>query len=237
MYNDNALELWNELKERFSHTNSVHLFHIDQEIHDCVQGGMNIGEYYTKLKGLWDTRDVLCPLPPCDSETTKKLHEYQQKQRTIRFLMGLDGTYTTARGQILLIEPLPAMNKVFSLIIQDEKQRSVSSQMMGKTPDAAAFAVKDESQKSNRNHPQRNAHLKCDRCNIMGHSTENCRAHLKCDYCGFKGHTIDVCRKLKRATSHEDKKGNSSFSSKAHYADSKLNNATSLPSSYSLTAE
>lgn len=52
MYNDTTLNLWKKLKERFSHTNRVHLFHIDQEIHNCVQGGMNTGEYYMKLKGL-----------------------------------------------------------------------------------------------------------------------------------------------------------------------------------------
>lgn len=80
--------------------------------------------------------------------------------------MGLDETYSMAHGQILLMEPLPAMNKVFSLIIQDEKQRIVSSQMMGKTLDATAFVVKDKSQNLNRNHQSKNAHLKCDRCNI-----------------------------------------------------------------------
>ncbi|KAI9164689.1 hypothetical protein LWI28_000326 [Acer negundo] len=30
MYNDDASELWNKLKERFPHTNNVHLFHIDR---------------------------------------------------------------------------------------------------------------------------------------------------------------------------------------------------------------
>ncbi|KAI9166075.1 hypothetical protein LWI28_025831 [Acer negundo] len=30
MYNDDTSELWNKLKERFSRTNRVHLFHIDQ---------------------------------------------------------------------------------------------------------------------------------------------------------------------------------------------------------------
>lgn len=35
--------------------------------------------------------------------------------------MGLNEFYTAARGQILLMEPLPIVNKVYSLIIQDEK--------------------------------------------------------------------------------------------------------------------
>ncbi|XP_038719963.1 uncharacterized protein LOC120012595 [Tripterygium wilfordii] len=98
MYNDTALALWNELQERFSQNNSVDLFHIEQEIHDCVQGGTNIGEYYTKLKTLWDKRDALSPLPPCTGDTAKALFQYQQTQRTIKFLMGLNEVYAPARG-------------------------------------------------------------------------------------------------------------------------------------------
>ena len=41
------------------------------------------------------------------------------------FLMGLNETYTTVRGQILLMNPIPSLGKVFSLLIQDEKQRKV----------------------------------------------------------------------------------------------------------------
>ncbi|KAL5567280.1 hypothetical protein UlMin_030444 [Ulmus minor] len=234
MYNDTAYELWKELKERFSHTNSVHLFQIEKEIHDCIQGGTSIGEYYTKLKSLWDTRDALCPLPHCGGNAAKELQEYQQKQRTIKFLMGLNGIYTAARGQILLMEPLPAVNKVYSLIVQDEKQRAVSSQTTGKMPEAAAFAARDNRpQYSHKNHAPRNPHLKCDRCDRVGHISDNCRSHLKCDFCGFTGHTINVCRKRKAI---QDKKNAGYGSSpKAHHADSPASSPSTMTPSYNLT--
>ena len=38
--------------------------------------------------------------------------------------MGLNDSYFAIRGQILLYEPLPDINKVLSLILQEEKQRS-----------------------------------------------------------------------------------------------------------------
>ncbi|XP_038698723.1 uncharacterized protein LOC119996234 [Tripterygium wilfordii] len=152
MYNDSALAVWNELKELLSTTNSVYLFHIEQEIHDCLQGNMTIGEYYTKLKSLWDKRDALCPLPPCGGDIAKTLHQYQQTQRTIKFLMGLNEVYAAARGQILLMDPLPPANKVFSLVNQDEKQRVISSQGLGKAPEAAAFTARERSH--NRHLPQ-----------------------------------------------------------------------------------
>jgi hypothetical protein len=39
--------------------------------------------------------------------------------------MGLNELYATVRGQILLMEPLPGINKVFSLIQNHEKQKGV----------------------------------------------------------------------------------------------------------------
>ena len=50
--------------------------------------------------------------------------------------MGLNETYTTVRGQILLMDPIPPMGKVFSLLIQDEKQRKV-----GKKNTIESFAL------------------------------------------------------------------------------------------------
>ncbi|PNY06853.1 hypothetical protein L195_g003332 [Trifolium pratense] len=43
------------------HYSNVHLFHIEKEIHECIQGDMSIGDYYPKLKSLWDARDAPSP--------------------------------------------------------------------------------------------------------------------------------------------------------------------------------
>jgi len=45
-------QMWLDLQKRFSHVNVVQLFNVENEIHDCVQGNMSIGSYFTKLKGL-----------------------------------------------------------------------------------------------------------------------------------------------------------------------------------------
>lgn len=73
---------------------------------------MNIGTYYTKLKGLWDEWDALCSIPTWAFWAIKEV---------LKFLMGLDDAYDVVRGQILLINPLLAVTKAYLLIIQDEK--------------------------------------------------------------------------------------------------------------------
>jgi hypothetical protein len=43
----------------------------------------------------------------------------------MQFLMGLNETFTQVRGQILLMDPMPNIDRVFSLIRQEEWQRSI----------------------------------------------------------------------------------------------------------------
>lgn len=52
--------------------------------------------------------------------------------------MGLNDSYSSIRGQILLSDPLSPINKVFSLIIQEEKQREITPHL-SPTPDTTAF--------------------------------------------------------------------------------------------------
>lgn len=58
------------------------------------------------------------------------------------FLMGLNDSYAQVRGQILFTETLPPINNVFSLIIQEEKQRKIGSPH--KVNHAMAFLPKHE---------------------------------------------------------------------------------------------
>ncbi|CAN6697500.1 unnamed protein product [Malus baccata var. baccata] len=154
----------------------MELYHIESEIHDCVQGTITVSSYFTRLKVLWDERDVVIGLPDCDSNTLQHVLVFQQNQKAIKFPMGLNETFNAVKDKILLMDPLPPINKVYSLVLRHEKQQNT---ITGK-------ALKS-------------AYMKCARCNKNNHTTEACCAHLKCDYCGWKGHIIDYCRKLKRA--------------------------------------
>ena len=44
------------------------------------------------------------------------------------FLMGLNDYFTQIRAQLLLLDPIPPMNKVFSLVVLKECQRNVTAQ-------------------------------------------------------------------------------------------------------------
>ena len=78
---------------------------------------MTIKAYYTKFKGIWDEfttyRNCTCG--------------HQVEDCTMSFLMGPNDTYSAVRGQILLMDLIPPLSKVFFLLLQDEKQRKVGA--------------------------------------------------------------------------------------------------------------
>lgn len=61
-------------------------------------------------------------------ELIKDLSSFHQNKYVMQFLLGLNEAFTQFRGQLLLMEQMPHVNKVFSLVSQDDKQRSLGSQ-------------------------------------------------------------------------------------------------------------
>ena len=90
------------------------------------------------------------------------------------FLMGLNDTYSAVRGQILLINPIPPLSKVFSLLLQDEKQRKVgaSKKFQVDTVEVlAALGNKNNAKNFNKNKAGR---PQCTHCGVMGHVVDKC---------------------------------------------------------------
>ena len=48
----------------------------------------------------------------------------------MQFLIRSNESFAAVRGQILLMDPMPPINKVFSLIRQEERQRSLALLMV-----------------------------------------------------------------------------------------------------------
>ncbi|XP_020214535.1 uncharacterized protein LOC109806962 [Cajanus cajan] len=105
IYIDNAQELWQDLKDRFSKGDYFRTFDLLQEIHSIRQGDRNISSFFTDLKILWEELESLRPIPSCLCQ-----------------VKCLNDQFATIKAQVLLMEPLPTINKVFSLILQQERQ-------------------------------------------------------------------------------------------------------------------
>ncbi|XP_050387373.1 uncharacterized protein LOC126803645 [Argentina anserina] len=137
-----ASDIWDELQERFSHTNTFQLFNIENDVHECEQGTCTVTAFFTKLKGLWDERDAICGLPPCTCKAATDIKTYMETQKTMKFLMGLNEEYATIRSNIISMDPLPSLNKVYAAAVRHERQAEISGGKTVAPPEASAFSVK-----------------------------------------------------------------------------------------------
>nr|KYP34297.1 hypothetical protein KK1_044765 [Cajanus cajan] len=152
------------------------------------QGDLTITAYYTQLKTLWQELDNFRPIPTCkcavacNCDLLSIVRSYRENDYVIRFLKGLNEQYSSVRSNIMLMEPLPNITKVFSLLIQQERQfNSVID-------DSKALAVID--QHGFRGRPP-------NRGGRAGRFIRGGRGHNSkvCTYCNKLGHTIETCYK------------------------------------------
>ncbi|KAL5569103.1 hypothetical protein UlMin_025678 [Ulmus minor] len=118
IYAETAVDVWNDLYERFSQGNNTHIYQICQEIVDQRQGHKSVSAYYTKLKALWDELASYHDPISCTCGGFKTLAQREEKERVMQFLMGLNDFFATVRGSILMMSPLPNTRKAHALFLQ-----------------------------------------------------------------------------------------------------------------------
>ncbi|KAL5537688.1 hypothetical protein UlMin_046008 [Ulmus minor] len=170
MYLDSAVDMLSDLYDRFHQGNTPRVFQIKQLLGNLVQGSSDVIGYFTRLRTLWEELKDFRPFPVCSCGAMKQLIDLQQQGYVLQFLMGLNESFSQVRAQILMLDPLPSINKVFSLIVQEERQRSLSSLNFSQ-PSVVAYGASSSnynSYKGKKDKPY------CTHCGILGHTIEKC---------------------------------------------------------------
>ena len=150
---------------------------------------MTIIDFFTQLKALWDQLQNLSPFPSCTygkcvCNINKRLNDLQARESVMKFLIGLNESFSQVRTQFLLMDPIPSLSKVYSLLIQEETQRSVTNSSIGKV-DSTTLVAKM---------PSVNANLGN---NLAGNGpSDKGKEKPICTHCGKIGHTADKCYRL-----------------------------------------
>ncbi|XP_061363168.1 uncharacterized protein LOC133306807 [Gastrolobium bilobum] len=128
LWADRVIDVWNDLKERFSQSDVFRISDLEDDILKLQQADSLVADYFTQLKSLWDEMDSLEPIPSCRCQPTcacglvNQVKSMRERSRVIKFLKGLNDQFSHVRSQMILIELLPGVNKAFSLVIQQERR-------------------------------------------------------------------------------------------------------------------
>lgn len=198
---DSAEIMWNDLRDRFSQQNGPRIFQIQKAISAMSQEDKSVSGYFTALKGLWDELLIYRPLPvclcgKCSCGVLKTLTDYHHQEYVLQFLMGLNESYSHVKGQILLMDPLPPINKVFSLVVQHERQKEISDSlsMVSMNNNASALFTKGPSISPSPSSYHRPTASSSNPRNGKPNTMRKDRP--TCTHCGVYGHTMEKCYRL-----------------------------------------
>jgi hypothetical protein len=158
-YHTNPQEVWIDLQSRFSHGNNARLYHLKRELSSLHQNTTSIHEYYNQIKHIWDELSHLQ-----NNTDLKDLQKQADDERVFQFLLGLNDSFAQLRTQILAMEPLPPITKVFSILFQEEQQRLLHIRPLP-TESMAFAAANSGATRSN---------LRCTECGKTGHTRDHC---------------------------------------------------------------
>ncbi|GAU45704.1 hypothetical protein TSUD_86800 [Trifolium subterraneum] len=184
VFMENAVDVWMDLKERFAQGYLIRISELMQEIYSLQQGSKTVTEFYSDLKILWEEFEIYMSVPQCTCRsrcTCEAMRSARQNHLVlyaVRFLTGLNENFAMVKSQILLIDPLPPMNKIFSMVLQHERQGN--------------FASVDESKVLVNAADSKKPYYKNSKPNFQSF---NGKGNRHCTYCDRQGHTVDGCFK------------------------------------------
>ncbi|KAK0581786.1 hypothetical protein LWI29_017973 [Acer saccharum] len=154
----------------------------------------SVSIYFTKLKTIWEELSNYrpnCSCGKCTCGGVKNLNDHHQMEYIMSFLMGLDDSFSQVRGQLLLMDPMPPINRVFSLIVQEEQQRKTNPSIdSSSSTGMMAFVVKTDVTKSGESSYRNSQNF-----NSSAFKNQK-RDRPYCTHCKILGHTVDRCYKI-----------------------------------------
>ncbi|KAL2346481.1 hypothetical protein Fmac_000481 [Flemingia macrophylla] len=131
LWMENASDVCKDMKERYYQGDIFRIPKLQEEIYLLKQGYLSNTAYYTRLKRLCEELNNFRPIPlctcrhPCECRLIPTIREYRDNDHVIRFLKGLNEQSYVVCYQIMLMQPLPNINKLFYLFIQQERKTIV----------------------------------------------------------------------------------------------------------------
>ncbi|XP_016199030.1 uncharacterized protein LOC107639993 [Arachis ipaensis] len=126
LWNNISYELWNDLKHHYYQGDRFRVAELNEEIYALKQGDLSVTAYFAKLKNLCEEIDDFRSIPGCNCVKCECglgiVRQHREEDRVTKFLRGLGEQYSTVKSQVMLMDNLPSVNRILSMITQQERQ-------------------------------------------------------------------------------------------------------------------
>ncbi|XP_019229907.1 PREDICTED: uncharacterized protein LOC109210885 [Nicotiana attenuata] len=200
LHSNSARDLWKQLEDRYGQSDVAQLFGLRKKLLEIVQGSNDIATYFNNIKAIWDELNALdakipCTCIECICEAKHKNKAIEEGRQLVQFLMGLNETYTACRGNIMMMTPIPNIDKAYSLLLQEERQRSIQP-TMNSPMDSSSFNASTQKFGQYSGQSKMNFNLNTGGGKRNNTAKGSDRRNMFCSYCQRAGHTIERCFKI-----------------------------------------
>jgi len=128
LWMDKSEDIWRYLKSRFFQGNLLRIFELQSKASSLKQGNASVTEYFTKMRVLWDELDSFRPYLICNCsakcfcDLAGICHQRKMEDHAMQFLRGLNKQYSKVTSHVLMMDPIPSISKIFSYVVQQERQ-------------------------------------------------------------------------------------------------------------------
>ncbi|XP_075091787.1 uncharacterized protein LOC107825227 [Nicotiana tabacum] len=198
-YSETAESIWKQLNNRYGAVNGTKVFELKRQLASTYQESLDIASYFNKLKKVWDELGVMCTTHAnsCVCATKEGLQRKKEEDKVHQFLMGLNEVYIGVRSNLLMMQPLPSLDSVYNILLQDKKQRQVNPNPSFQS-ESASFNVNSFLNKSIPPHfQQKQFNPQAQQRQFHQRVTfDQSRNAAYCKYCTKPGHMVENCYKL-----------------------------------------
>ncbi|XP_074315018.1 uncharacterized protein LOC141651197 [Silene latifolia] len=169
-----------ELRGRYAAGNAPRVHQLKGELNECKQGTDSVVEYYTRLKTIWDELGNYSTAKACTCGAAASIAKEKEEEKVHQFLLGLDSKlYGNVRTNLLMEDPIANMNRVYAIVLREERHASITKVKEEKI-EAAAMAARTSSAGRGRTEykkqdaDEEDSARYCSYCKKYYHTEENC---------------------------------------------------------------
>jgi len=94
-----------------------------QELSELKQRNMMVTAVFNRLSSLWNNLEAAEEKLEGPKSTLKQYRSIKDREKATRFLLILNETYLGFHSQILAMDPMLSIGRIFPLAVQEESQR------------------------------------------------------------------------------------------------------------------
>ncbi|XP_016510401.2 uncharacterized protein LOC107827725 [Nicotiana tabacum] len=162
---------------------------IRKDLASISQGSSSITYYFNRIKKLWDELAYSISYPECTCGCKEAFQKLEDEQKVHQFLMGLNEAYSGVRRNILIMKPMPDIDSVYAMLIEDESQVEVQPATPSFSSDSSSFSTGVQKPYTSRVNFDASNKVNFD---ASGKGNSN----MVCSYCKKLVHLIDKYYKL-----------------------------------------